>query len=147
MPSAADQSRHPWLGVEVRHLAALAAIASERSFSGAASDLGYVQSAVSQQIAKLERVVGMRLIERCRGHRPVGLTPAGELLVRQSRTLLETLHAARADLDGLGRVSHEPAHSPKAESNTLRSTHAESWSTLPGSKSSTAGVRIVREVA
>jgi DNA-binding transcriptional LysR family regulator len=76
MPSAADQLRHPWLGVEVRDLAALAAIASERSFSGAASDLGYVQSAVSQQIAKLELVVGTRLIERRQGHRPVGLTPA-----------------------------------------------------------------------
>jgi molybdate transport repressor ModE-like protein len=102
--SAAEQLRHPWLGVEVRHLAALAAIASEGTFSAAAGELGYVQSAVSQQISQLERVVGTRLVERCRGHRPVGLTPAGELLARHSRTLLEVLQAARADLDAVSRA-------------------------------------------
>ena len=87
-----------WLGVEVRHLAALDAIARERSFSGAARTLGYTQSAVSQQVALLERIVGERLVERSGGPRPVSLTPAGELLVRHGRRVVDQLAAARADL-------------------------------------------------
>jgi DNA-binding transcriptional LysR family regulator len=87
-----------WLGVEVRHLAALDAIARERSFSRAARTLGYTQSAVSQQVALLERIVGARLVERSGGPRPVSLTPAGELMVRHGRRVVDQLAAARADL-------------------------------------------------
>ncbi|HEX7300996.1 MAG TPA: LysR family transcriptional regulator [Solirubrobacteraceae bacterium] len=89
-----------WLGVEIRHLAALDAIARERSFSRAARSLGYTQSAVSQQLALLERIVGARLVERSGGPRPVALTPAGELLLRHGRRVVDQLAAARADLAG-----------------------------------------------
>jgi DNA-binding transcriptional LysR family regulator len=87
-----------WLGVEVRHLAALEAIARERSFGRAAAALGYTQSAVSQQLALLERLVGARLVERPGGPRPVSLTPAGEILLRHGRRIVDQLAAARADL-------------------------------------------------
>jgi DNA-binding transcriptional LysR family regulator len=87
-----------WLGVEVRHLAALDAIARERSFGGAGRRLGYTQSAISQQLALLERLVGARLVERSGGPRPVSLTPAGELLLRHGRRVVDQLAAARADL-------------------------------------------------
>src|SRR5689334_20034387 len=88
-------------GVEVRHLVALDAIARTRSFSQAAAELGYAQSAVSQQIATLERAVGHRLVERPGGPRPVSLTEAGELVLRHATHITARLGAVRADLDAL----------------------------------------------
>jgi DNA-binding transcriptional LysR family regulator len=90
-----------WLGVEIRHLAALRAIADERSFGRAARRLGYTQSAVSQQIATLERTVGEQLIERPGGPRPVSLTEAGELLLGHADAIVARLQAAQADLHAL----------------------------------------------
>lgn len=96
-----EGSRNPWLGVELRHLAALSAVAREGSFRGAADSLGYVQSAVSQQLAQLERVVGRRLVERERGSARVVMTPAGELMLLHAERLLAGLGAAHADLEEL----------------------------------------------
>src|SRR3954471_19063549 len=59
-----------WLGVELRHFAALQAIAEEGTFGRAAQRLGYTQSAISQQIATLEKIVGEQLLERPGGPRP-----------------------------------------------------------------------------
>src|SRR3954464_11352641 len=87
-----------WLGVELRHLAALQAIAEESSFGRAAKRLGYTQSAISQQLATLERIVGQKLVERPGGPRPVSLTPAGTLLLRPAHPVVPQLAAARADL-------------------------------------------------
>jgi DNA-binding transcriptional LysR family regulator len=107
--------RNPWLGVELRHLAALAAVGHERSFRGAADSLGYVQSAVSQQIAYLERVVGVRLVERSRGHRHVALTQEGTLLVERGHEILVHLEAARADLATMS------GESPRLRAGAVRS--------------------------
>jgi DNA-binding transcriptional LysR family regulator len=90
-----------WVGVEVRHLAALEAIAAERSFHGAADRLGYVQSAVSQQLSALEALVGTRLVERSSGHSGVELTQSGMVLLEHSVRILRQLSAARADLEAL----------------------------------------------
>jgi DNA-binding transcriptional LysR family regulator len=86
------------LGVELRHLLALQAVAREGSFGRAAIRLGYTQSAVSQQIQALERAVGERLVERPGGPRPVSLTEAGELLLRHADAILARMQAAQADL-------------------------------------------------
>ena len=76
-------------------------MAEEGSFRGAADRLGYVQSAVSQQIAFLERLVGSRLLERSRGPGPVSVTEAGRVLLGHADGILSRLHAARADLAAL----------------------------------------------
>ena len=96
-----DRSPDSWLGVELRHLAALQAVAAAGSFGRAAQELGYTQSAVSQQIATLERIVGERLIERPGGPRPVTLTEAGRLLLRHAESIMARLQAAQADLAAL----------------------------------------------
>src|SRR3954451_18342563 len=90
-----------WFGVEIRHLAALQAVAAERSFGRAAARLGYTQSAVRQQIAPLARVVGEQLIERPGGPRAVSLTEAGTLLLRHADSIVARLQAAQADLTAL----------------------------------------------
>jgi molybdate transport repressor ModE-like protein len=90
-----------WLGLELRHLIALKAIAEHGTFGRAAKELGYTQSAISQQIAMLERIVGQRLIDRPGGPRPVSLTEAGALLLRHADAIAARLQAAQADLAAL----------------------------------------------
>jgi DNA-binding transcriptional LysR family regulator len=90
-----------WLGVELRHLAALEAVSRKGSFGRAATALGYTQSAVSQQIATLERIVGEKLIERPGGPKPVSLTEAGRLLLRHAEAIVARIAAAQADLTAL----------------------------------------------
>lgn len=90
-----------WLGLDLRHLVALKTIADEGSFGRAAERLGYTQSAISQQIATLERIVGLRLIERPGGPRPVSLTEAGRILQRHADAIQARLLAAKADMRAL----------------------------------------------
>jgi molybdate transport repressor ModE-like protein len=90
-----------WLGIELRHFLALDAVAREGSFGKAASALGYTQSAVSQQIAALERIVGHRLVERPGGPKPVSLTEAGRLLLTHADAIAARVAAAQADLTAL----------------------------------------------
>ena len=90
-----------WQGVEFRHLAALESIATEGSFSAAAAKTGYSQSAISGQIATLERLIGVRLVKRIRGSRKVTLTLEGERLVEHARAINARLSAARADIEQL----------------------------------------------
>ena len=90
-----------WLGVELRHFLALEAVAREGSFGKAAASLGYTQSAVSQQIATLERIVGHRLVERPGGPKRVSLTEAGRLLLIHADAIAARVAAAQADLTSL----------------------------------------------
>ena len=89
------------LGIEFRHLAALEAIVETGSFAAAARRLGYTQSAISQQIAVLERVTEMQLLERPGGRRAVTATEAGDRLLRHAARATAALRAAEADLHAL----------------------------------------------
>jgi DNA-binding transcriptional LysR family regulator len=75
-------------------------VARRGSFSAAAERLGYTQSAVSRQVALMEKAVGRALFER--HARGVRLTAAGAALVRRADTVLAELEGARQDLDDLG---------------------------------------------
>jgi len=91
-----------WGSLEVRHLRAFLAVAERRSFSGAAGELGYTQSAVSQQLGALEQIVGAPLFMRSPGgRRPVELTQAGEALVAHAEAILARASVARADLEAI----------------------------------------------
>jgi DNA-binding transcriptional LysR family regulator len=90
-----------WPGLELRHLLALLAVTETGTFSRAAEQLGYTQSAVSQQIGMLERIVGTSLFERPGGPRPVRLTTAGEILLTHARAVLARVSSAAADLRAL----------------------------------------------
>ena len=95
------KKRDGLIGLELRHLAALEAVGRTRSFGQAARELGYTQSAVSQQVAHLERIVGQRLVDRPGGPRAVSLTVAGVLLLRHADAIVAQLEAAQADMAAL----------------------------------------------
>jgi DNA-binding transcriptional LysR family regulator len=82
-------------------LAALRAIARDGTFAGAGAELGYTQSAVSQQIAALERIAGTSLLMRASGRKPLGLTDAGKLVLRHGEAIVARAQALRADLETL----------------------------------------------
>lgn len=89
--------------LEIRHLAALVAVADEGSFARAATALGFTQSAVSQQIASLEKAVGLPVLDRPKGPRPAELTPAGRLLLDHARDVLDRMDVVSEELDQLRR--------------------------------------------
>ena len=94
--------------LDLRHLIALDAVSRAGTFGRAATDLGYTQSAISQQIATLERLVGGQVFDRPGGPRPVELTPLGHRLLDGARDLLGRVDALDAELDRFrqGDIGH-----------------------------------------
>jgi DNA-binding transcriptional LysR family regulator len=87
-------------GLDVGRLRLLREVELRGSIAAAARAVGLTSSAVSQQLAVLEREAGTALLDR--SSRGVALTGAGELLAARAAQLTELLYAARADLDQLG---------------------------------------------
>src|SRR3954466_7592806 len=85
--------------LDVRRMRVLREVAVQGSFSAAAESLSFTQSAVSQQIAALEREAGTILVQR--GARGVRLTEAGEALVRHTEAILARPDDARAELEAI----------------------------------------------
>ncbi|MFE3600443.1 LysR family transcriptional regulator [Streptomyces sp. NPDC059142] len=85
--------------IDVRWLALFREVAHRGSFARAARALHMTPSAVSQQMAALERAAGSTLFER--STRGVTLTPAGRALARTADTVHGELHRAQRTLDQL----------------------------------------------
>src|SRR6266568_1615059 len=87
--------------IELRHLRYFLAVAETLHFSKAAERLGIAQPPLSQQIRRLEQLVGHRLFDRTT--RGVKLTLAGQLLAERSRGTLDKVHDDLAQVRRLGR--------------------------------------------
>jgi DNA-binding transcriptional LysR family regulator len=85
--------------LDVKRMRILKEVADRGSFSAAAEALSYTQSAVSQQIAALEREAGAQLVTR--GSRGIRLTEAGEALGRHADAILTRLADAEAELEAI----------------------------------------------
>jgi DNA-binding transcriptional LysR family regulator len=82
--------------LDVRRMRVLREVAARGSFSAAAEALSFTQSAVSQQVAALEREAGATLVER--GPRGIRLTDAGRALVAHADAILARIDAAEEEL-------------------------------------------------
>ncbi|MEV5172511.1 LysR family transcriptional regulator [Streptomyces flaveolus] len=85
--------------VSLTALRVFRAVAEQGTFTAAAASLGYTQSAVSRQIAAIERAAGTELLERRR--EGVRLTAAGRLVMRRATTVLDEIEATARELSGL----------------------------------------------
>jgi DNA-binding transcriptional LysR family regulator len=90
--------------VDPHLLRTFVSVARLGSFSAAAVELGYTQSAISQQIAALESDLGTPLLLR----RPVTPTQAGRRLLEHAGPLLLRLDAARADVQRAAAAPRRP---------------------------------------
>jgi len=87
--------------IEIRQLRYFTAVAEELHFGRAAARLGIAQPPLSQQIQRLERQLGCRLLDRT--SRRVQLTPAGDALLVEARRVLAAASAAVEAVRRAGR--------------------------------------------
>ena len=93
--------------MDLRQLGALVAVADHRSFSAAARALHTVQSNISTHVARLERELGVTLVDRATGK----LTPEGEIVVSRARrieteleALVSDVAAVHSEVEGVARI-------------------------------------------
>ena len=87
--------------IELRHLRYFLAVSETLHFSKAAQRLGIAQPPLSQQIKRLEQLLGHRLFDRTT--RGVKLTNAGQLLAERARSTIDKVHDDLAQVRRLGR--------------------------------------------
>lgn len=89
--------------MELRHLRTFRAVAINRSFTRAANELGYVQSAITSHVKTLEADLGVRLFDRL--GRRIALTEAGSELLAYATKILDLTDGARAAVADGGKPS------------------------------------------
>jgi DNA-binding transcriptional LysR family regulator len=90
--------------MEFRHLRTIVAVARHRSFTKAAEELHLAQSAISQQIRRLEAEIGVEVFRRT--SRSVEVTEEGQLVLEHAHRVLaevDDLHSQLEELTGLLR--------------------------------------------
>ena len=83
--------------MDLRQLEYFAAVARYRNFTRAAEELYVTQPALSQQVRRLERELGLELLTRTSAG--VELTPAGQELLARAESILGEVGRARAAMD------------------------------------------------
>jgi DNA-binding transcriptional LysR family regulator len=135
MRQGAGEDRPPVLagdahdGVELRHLRYLVAVVEAGTFTHAAERMFVTQPTLSQQIRRLEEMIGTPLLDRRRDG--VRLTDAGIILLEESRTVLSLIeHGVRRSRQaaGLGRPRLRFALPPQLPEGLAADTAARLWS-------------------
>ena len=105
-------------------------VAEHRSFTKAAVQHYISQTAITQQIQALEEKVGAKLINR--NSRPISLTPAGKVFLKEARAILDRMDAAvwrtreaSTGLVGTLRVGYTKGYEHSDLSRKLRDFHRE----------------------
>ena len=127
------------MSMDLRDLRSFLAVVRAGSFTTAAAELGYTQSAVSQHVAALEADVGAVLLHR----RPVRTTTAGQRLAEHAARIVLRLDVARSELAHVAtdpvllRVAASPLASPRLLAGALRDVRADA----PGLQVTVTAVR------
>ena len=98
-----------------------------RSFTSAAEELHLAQSAISQQIRRLETELGVEVFRR--SSRSVEVTPEGRLLVEHAHRVLAEVDHMHSELRGAHRPAARPAARSAACTRPARTTSPRSWPT------------------
>ncbi|MFE2579673.1 LysR family transcriptional regulator [Streptomyces sp. NPDC059378] len=122
--------------LDVRRLRVLQYLATHGTVAAAAQALHLTAPAISQQLAALEREVGLPVVER-RG-RTLHLTPVGELLVSHAEIVLSHLEAAESDLEAM-RGGGRGTVRVTAFASAARALIAPVWKQIMEAEEGTAG--------
>jgi DNA-binding transcriptional LysR family regulator len=121
--------------MELRQLRYFVTVAEELHFGRAAERLMIVQSAVSQQVRRLERELGLDLLDRSPRH--VRLTEAGERFLPEARAVLE---AEQRALAAVAAYAGERGEVLRIGTSTGMGEHLERF--LEGIERSAPGLRV-----
>ncbi len=91
--------------MELEQLWIFLAVAESGSFSRGAKKLYISHSTTSRAVSALEEELGVRLLER--GNRVLGLTPAGQVLLEEARSLREAVQKAEARVRAAGKSENK----------------------------------------
>ncbi len=116
--------------MNINQLKYFIAVAEYRSFTKAANQYYISQTAITQQIQALEETMNVLLIDR--SHRPIALTPAGNIFLHEARSILERMNTAMGKvrdasvgLAGTLRIGYTKGYERSNLSNILRAFHLE----------------------